>query len=95
MLRQYSVLQLQEIFRKKNEKKGRKGDAEKSAQLVRVLTRGSVNGFMLKMKNNQNQMSIMAYKCCVTERRSAVWLGADSKVQEIRNFWLGDLGGLG
>lgn len=28
-------LQLQEIFRKKNEKKGRKGDAEKSAQLVR------------------------------------------------------------
>lgn len=33
------VLQLQEIFRKKNEKKGRKGDAEKSAQLVR-RTRG-------------------------------------------------------
>lgn len=30
-------LQLQEIFRKKNEKKGRKGDAEKSAQLVRKL----------------------------------------------------------
>lgn len=29
------ALQLQEIFRKKNEKKGRKGDAEKSAQLVR------------------------------------------------------------
>uniref|UniRef100_A0A8C5DIU0 EF-hand domain-containing protein n=1 Tax=Gouania willdenowi TaxID=441366 RepID=A0A8C5DIU0_GOUWI len=28
---------LQEIFRKKNEKKGRKGDAEKSAQLVRNL----------------------------------------------------------
>lgn len=27
--------QLQEIFRKKNEKKSRKGDAEKSAQLVR------------------------------------------------------------
>lgn len=31
------LLQLQEIFRKKNEKKGRKGDAEKSAQLVRKL----------------------------------------------------------
>lgn len=29
------MLQLQEIFRKKNEKKSRKGDAEKSAQLVR------------------------------------------------------------
>lgn len=29
------MLQLQEIFRKKNEKKNRKGDAEKSAQLVR------------------------------------------------------------
>lgn len=32
--------QLQEIFRKKNEKKGRKGDAEKSAQLVRQRERG-------------------------------------------------------
>lgn len=29
------MFQLQEIFRKKNEKKSRKGDAEKSAQLVR------------------------------------------------------------
>ncbi len=33
-------LQLQEIFRKKNEKKGRKGDAEKSAQLVRKEDEG-------------------------------------------------------
>lgn len=32
--------QLQEIFRKKNEKKGRKGDAEKSAQLVRKEDEG-------------------------------------------------------
>lgn len=39
----YSVPQLQEIFRKKNEKKGRKGDVEKSAQLVRIWTLGSVN----------------------------------------------------
>lgn len=37
------MLQLQEIFRKKNEKKSRKGDAEKSAQLVR---RFSVSAFL-------------------------------------------------
>lgn len=34
-MRSLIMLQLQEIFRKKNEKKNRKGDAEKSAQLVR------------------------------------------------------------
>lgn len=50
MFTPYCVLQLQEIFRKKNEKKGRKGDAEKSAQLVRILTCGSVTSFKLKMK---------------------------------------------
>lgn len=34
------TLQLQEIFRKKNEKKGRRGDADKSAQLVRKPVTG-------------------------------------------------------
>uniref|UniRef100_A0A8C9XH92 Mitochondrial calcium uptake family member 3 n=1 Tax=Sander lucioperca TaxID=283035 RepID=A0A8C9XH92_SANLU len=37
MVDKREFLVLQEIFRKKNEKKGRKGDAEKSAQLVRKL----------------------------------------------------------
>uniref|UniRef100_A0A673AL90 Mitochondrial calcium uptake family, member 3a n=1 Tax=Sphaeramia orbicularis TaxID=375764 RepID=A0A673AL90_9TELE len=37
MVDKREFLVLQEIFRKKNEKKGRKGDAEKSAQLVRML----------------------------------------------------------
>uniref|UniRef100_A0A8C6LE72 Mitochondrial calcium uptake family member 3 n=1 Tax=Nothobranchius furzeri TaxID=105023 RepID=A0A8C6LE72_NOTFU len=37
MVDKREFLVLQEIFRKKNEKRGRKGDAEKSAQLVREL----------------------------------------------------------
>uniref|UniRef100_A0A673VYS8 Mitochondrial calcium uptake family member 3 n=1 Tax=Salmo trutta TaxID=8032 RepID=A0A673VYS8_SALTR len=37
MVDKREFLVLQEIFRKKNEKKGRKGDVEKSAQLVRVV----------------------------------------------------------
>uniref|UniRef100_M3ZX12 Mitochondrial calcium uptake family member 3 n=1 Tax=Xiphophorus maculatus TaxID=8083 RepID=M3ZX12_XIPMA len=41
MVDKREFLVLQEIFRKKNEKKGRKGDAEKSAQLVRVLKKDS------------------------------------------------------
>uniref|UniRef100_A0A3B3VU72 Mitochondrial calcium uptake family member 3 n=1 Tax=Poecilia latipinna TaxID=48699 RepID=A0A3B3VU72_9TELE len=41
MVDKREFLVLQEIFRKKNEKKGRRGDAEKSAQLVRVLKKDS------------------------------------------------------
>uniref|UniRef100_A0A3B4EV38 Calcium uptake protein 3, mitochondrial-like n=1 Tax=Pundamilia nyererei TaxID=303518 RepID=A0A3B4EV38_9CICH len=40
MVDKREFLVLQEIFRKKNEKKGRKGDAEKSAQLVRKMVTG-------------------------------------------------------
>uniref|UniRef100_A0A8C7GUH4 Mitochondrial calcium uptake family member 3 n=1 Tax=Oncorhynchus kisutch TaxID=8019 RepID=A0A8C7GUH4_ONCKI len=41
MVDKREFLVLQEIFRKKNEKKGRKGDVEKSAQLVRVVKKDS------------------------------------------------------
>lgn len=48
-------MQLQEIFRKKNEKKGRKGDAEKSAQLVRKLV------MYIHGKQGQSYMGLEAF----------------------------------
>uniref|UniRef100_A0A3B4YJM8 Mitochondrial calcium uptake family member 3 n=1 Tax=Seriola lalandi dorsalis TaxID=1841481 RepID=A0A3B4YJM8_SERLL len=44
---------LQEIFRKKNEKKGRKGDAEKSAQLVRKLVTRDGTLYVLKKDSHE------------------------------------------
>ncbi|KAI3352971.1 hypothetical protein L3Q82_019543 [Scortum barcoo] len=85
MVDKREFLVLQEIFRKKNEKKGRKGDAEKSAQLVRKECISSVFLSTTPVTSLRLLKSMQLYGYQVAPMNSV--LKKDSQEFVARSYW--------